>query len=112
VIRIIVTVLAILFLVLGILYQGGFLKAFLPGGKDIPAPKSSLRPMTNSVVVAAPIPIKPPPPSPLAAAGLAADKTFPASAVVANATAEATAQKFTEARNLDRARRGAFVANR
>jgi len=111
VIRIIVTVLAILCLVLGILYQGGFLKAFLPGGKDIPAPKSSLRPMTNSVVVAAPIPIKPPP-SPLAAAGLAADKTFPASAVVANATAEATAQKFTEARNLDQARRGAFVANR
>ena len=111
-IKIIVTVLAIFFLALGILYQGGFLKTFLSGGKDIPAPKSSLRPMTNSVVVAAPIPIKAPP-SPLAAVGaLVTEKTFPAPAIAANAAAKETAKRFTEARNLGQAQRGEFVTNR
>ena len=111
-IKIIVTVLAIFFLALGILYQGGFLKTFLSGGKDIPAPKSSLLPMTNSVVVAAPIPIKAPPSPHAAAPALAAGKPFPASSVAVKTAAIDAAHRFTEARNPEQARSGAFVANR
>jgi len=53
IIKIIVVVLAFFFLILGILYQGGFLKAFFPGGKGLSNLKSDLHPQKNSVVVVA-----------------------------------------------------------
>ncbi len=58
-IKIVVTVLAILFLAFGILYQTGYLKAYLPVGKGGPGSKSSLRPITNSIVVDAPAAARP-----------------------------------------------------
>ncbi|MDI9569817.1 MAG: AAA family ATPase [Pseudomonadota bacterium] len=124
-IKIVVAVLALLFLVLGILYQGGFLKAFWPGGKGAAAPKSSLRPAANYVVVAAPLPASPSS-APLAVGVREAATTLPAptgavreaattlpapTGAVKNASRE-TGRILTEARNLDETRREAFAAGR